>query len=175
MAERNPREGRGLVDVRLLSADEWRVARDARLAALRDAPGSFLTAGPSEWSWTDGHWRRSCATSQWVVAQAGDTVVGLARLTNGGIGPHVESVWTHPEHRRRGIASALVRRLVQAARELGPGDVFVWVIQPNSAAVGLYTSLGFEPTDERQPLGGLDRVEERFRLGGDPTDELRQE
>ncbi len=164
MAEQDPGEGRGLVDVRLLSADEWQVARDARLAALRDAPGSFLTAGLSEWSWTEDQWRRSCSTSQWVVAQAGDDVAGLARLTNGGAGPHVESVWTHPEHRRRGIASALVRRLVRAARELGSRDVFVWVIQPNPEAERLYVSLGFEPTGERQQLDGLGRVEERLRL-----------
>jgi ribosomal protein S18 acetylase RimI-like enzyme len=164
MAEQDPGEVRGLVDVRLLSPEEWELARAARLAALRDAPQSFLTTLPSESSWTEDRWRWSCATSQWAVAQTGDAIVGLARLTRGGVGPHVESVWTHPEHRRRGIASALVRRLVTAARARGGSDVFVWVIQPNAAAARLWASLGFEPTGWRQPVDGHGRLEERLRL-----------
>jgi ribosomal protein S18 acetylase RimI-like enzyme len=161
-------DGCGLVDVRLLSPEEWHLARDARLAALRDAPESLLPTQPHESSWTEERWRRSCITGLWAVAQAGSSIVGLARLTDEEIGPHVESVWTHPRHRRRGIASALVRLLVNEERAEGPVDVFVWVIHPNPAAFRLYASLGFEPTYERQPLDGLGRVEERLRLSGAP-------
>jgi GNAT superfamily N-acetyltransferase len=157
---------RGLVDVRVLSPEEWQLARATRLAALQDAPQAFLPTRPPESSWTEDRWRRSCITSLWVVAQASGGIVGLARLTRGGTGPHVESVWTHPEHRRQGIASVLVRRLVNVERARGSGDVFVWVIRPNPAAFRLYASLGFEPTHERQRLDGLNRVEERLRLSG---------
>jgi len=167
MADRDPGDdGRGPVDVRLLSPEEWHLARDARLAALRDAPESFLLTQPHESSWTEQRWRRSCVTGLWAVAQVGRSIVGLARLTDEGMGPHVESVWTHPRYRRRGVASALVRLLVNAEHARGLADVFVWVIHPNPAAFRLYRSLGFEPTDERQPLDGLGRVEERLRLSG---------
>jgi ribosomal protein S18 acetylase RimI-like enzyme len=172
MAAENPDgDDRRLVDIRLLGEDDWALARAARLAALRDAPQFFLPRQPAEESWTDGHWRRSCTTGMWAVARTGDTIVGLAQLTRGGIGPHLESVWTHPDHRRRGIASNLVRRLVERERDRGSGDVYVWVIVPNPAAVALYVALGFRPTGERQLLGGLGRYEERLRLSG----ELREQ
>lgn len=167
MAEHNlGDDGRGLVDVRLLSPEDWRLARAARLTALRDAPGSFLPERPHESSWTEDRWRHSCVTGQWAVAQAGDTTLGLARLARRGVGPHLESIWTHPDHRRRGIASVLIRQLISLERARGTQTIFVWVIVPNPAAFHLYASLGFEPTHERHLLDGLDRVEERLRFNG---------
>lgn len=155
------------VKIQLLrSPDEWRLARDARLAALRDAPEAFLPMQPHESSWSEDRWRYSFIAGWWAVARANTTVIGIARLTHWKNGPHVESVWTHPRHRRRGIASDLVRLVVQAAREKGLGDVFVWVIQPNPGAFRLYESLGFEPTNERQRLAAVGRIEERLRLTG---------
>jgi ribosomal protein S18 acetylase RimI-like enzyme len=153
--------------VRLPSADEWHLVRDARLAALQDAPDTLLPTQPHESSWTEGHWRHTWDSGRWAVADAAGTIVGLARLTRGQMSAHVESVWTHAEYRRRRVASALVRRLVAEERKRGRGDVFVWVIHPNPAAFGLYESLGFERTNERQTLDGLGRVEERLRLSGD--------
>jgi ribosomal protein S18 acetylase RimI-like enzyme len=154
-------------DVRLLSVNEWRVVREARLAALQDAPDLLLPTQPHESSWSEARWRLSWKDGVWAVAHDDDHVVGLARLTRSKVGVHVESVWTHPRHRRRGVASALVRTLVAKEREDGPSDVFVWVVPPNPAAFGLYTKLGFEPTNDRQWLAGLGRVEERLRLSGD--------
>jgi ribosomal protein S18 acetylase RimI-like enzyme len=172
MAEHDPgRDGRVLVDVRLLSPEDWRVVRDARLAALQDTPQSFLPKRPPETTWTEDLWRHSCATSQWAVAQVDENVVGLAQLTRGGLGPHLESVWTHPDYRRHGIASELVRRLVELERARGSWTVFVWVIVPNPAAFKLYESLGFEPTYERNLLEDFGYVEERLRFSG----EIRKE
>jgi ribosomal protein S18 acetylase RimI-like enzyme len=170
MAERDPAgDDRAPVDVRLLSPDEWHLARETRLAALREAPESLLPRRPHESLWTEERWRRSWETGLWAVAQAGATIIGLARLTREHAAPHVESVWTHPQHRRRGVASALVRELVAVERAArGAVEVFVWVIHPNPAAFQLYTTLGFEPTDERQTLDGLGRIEERLRLSGAP-------
>jgi ribosomal protein S18 acetylase RimI-like enzyme len=153
------------VHCRLLDEEEWHLARHARLAALRDAPEFFLPTEPHESVWTDDDWRAACVVGRWAVAQARAGVVGLARLTDEGNGPHVGSVWTHPRHRRRGIASALVRLLVEEERDR---DVFVWVIHPNPAAFQLYESLGFKPTFERQVLASIGREEERLRLSGDP-------
>ncbi|WP_305782383.1 GNAT family N-acetyltransferase [Symbioplanes lichenis] len=150
-------------DLRLLRPAGWRLARAARLAALRDAPQHFLPARPHESSWGAGRWRRSCETGRWAVARSAGAVAGLARLTDNPDGLHIESVWTRPDRRRRGIASALVRLLVDSE----PGrDILVWVIQPNAAALRLYLSLGFEPTFERQVLDGRGRIEERLRLSG---------
>jgi ribosomal protein S18 acetylase RimI-like enzyme len=157
--------GRGRVRDRLLSPDEWCLARDARLAALRDSPEAFLPQQPPESSWSEEHWRRSWQSGLWAVAQADGGIVGLARLSREWADVYVESVWTHPRYRRRGVASALVRRLIANAPPARRGGIFVWVIHPNDAAFSLYESLGFQPTDDKQLLSGLDRIEERLRLG----------
>jgi GNAT superfamily N-acetyltransferase len=150
----------GSAEIRVLSQEEWRIARAARLAALRDSPGSFLPTEPHESSWSDAQWRRSCETGLWAVARSDRITVGLARLTHERDGPHVGSVWTHPRHRRAGIASRLVQMLVDAAEGR---DIFVWVIQPNPAAILLYESLGFKRMDETQEIDGVG-TEERLRL-----------
>jgi ribosomal protein S18 acetylase RimI-like enzyme len=79
--------------------------------------------------------------------------------------PHIESVWTDPEHRKRGIATALIRWLVDRYRRLGATEIRLWVLESSPDARRLYESLGFEPTGERQPVDGQ-RIEERLRFTG---------
>jgi ribosomal protein S18 acetylase RimI-like enzyme len=160
-------DGQRPVRTRLLRPDEWHLVRDARLAAIRDAPDSFLPWDPPEPEWTDDRWRESWDTGRWAAAQADGRTVGLARLSRHGADAYIESVWTDPRYRRRGIASALVRRLIVSERPSRRGAVYVWVIKPNAAAYSLYESLGFVPTKVTQPLDDPDRVEEQLRFSGD--------
>lgn len=51
----------------------------------------------------------------------------------------------HPQSRRRGIASALVRGALQQT----PGEWFLEVRESNSAAIAFYKSLGFNPCGRR--------------------------
>ncbi|MEU4561816.1 GNAT family N-acetyltransferase [Actinoplanes sp. NPDC023936] len=150
---------------RLLAPDEWRRLRAARLAALADAPDALLPAQPPESTWSEQRWRSSWRDALWVVAESGTETVGLARLSWTGTGAYVESVWTRRDHRQRGVASALVRRLI-AEHPADRGEIFVWVVQPNDAAMRLYASLGFETTKVTQWLSALNRVEEQLRLNG---------
>jgi ribosomal protein S18 acetylase RimI-like enzyme len=161
---RSDRDGEP-VRIRLLDPDEWRVARDTRLAALDDAPGTLLARHPPESSWTEEQWRRSWRSGSWAVAEAGGSTVGLARLSRVGTDAYVESVWTDPRYRNRGVASGLVGHLLQVARPAGAREIFVWVIRPNPPAFRLYKSLGFESTGVSQVLEGTERVEVRLRLG----------
>lgn len=50
---------------------------------------------------------------------------------------------TSPEHRRRGIASALVGAIVRAAAELGATAAYLQVEDDNAAAIACYERLGF--------------------------------
>lgn len=65
---------------------------------------------------------------------------GIARYQN---------VETHPDHRRRGLASALLYAAAQAATTELDAELLVIVADPDYVAIELYRSLGFVDT-ERQ-------------------------
>jgi ribosomal protein S18 acetylase RimI-like enzyme len=56
----------------------------------------------------------------------------------------IEDVWVDAEHRRRGIAKALIKELVAFFRERGTADItLIWV--HGSPAASMWKNLGFEP------------------------------
>jgi ribosomal protein S18 acetylase RimI-like enzyme len=83
--------------------------------------------------------RRSFENSQHVaIARDGDRVVGMARLLSDGVcNAYVVDVWTHSAYRRRGIATEMMRRLIDAV----PGQ---HVGLQTHDAQALYRSLGFQ-------------------------------
>ena len=87
--------------------------------------------------------RRSFEQSQQVaIARDDDRVIGMARaLSDGVCNAYVVDVWTHSAYRRRGIASEMMRLLVEAV----PGQHVG--LQTNDAQA-LYQSLGFRPQPE---------------------------
>ena len=89
--------------------------------------------------------RRSFESSQHVaVAREGNRVVGTARLLSDGVcNAYLVDVWTAGSHRRRGIATDLVSRLIEQV----PGQhIGLQVDGPDARR--LYLSLGFRPQPE---------------------------
>jgi ribosomal protein S18 acetylase RimI-like enzyme len=86
---------------------------------------------------------RSFAQSQHVaIARDGERVVGLARLLSDGVcNAYLLDVWTASPYRRRGIASAMVHRLLAEV----PGQ-HIGLQTDNGQP--LYESLGFAPQPE---------------------------
>jgi GNAT superfamily N-acetyltransferase len=84
--------------------------------------------------------RRSFEQSQYVVfAWLEDKLVGMARMLSDGVcNAYLIDVWTQSAVRRRGIASAMVRHLVDAV----PGQHIG--LQTDDAA-DFYATLGFRP------------------------------
>jgi ribosomal protein S18 acetylase RimI-like enzyme len=82
--------------------------------------------------------QRSFEQSQHVaIAWYGDRVVGMARVLSDGVcNAYLLDVWTASSHRRRGIAAAMVRSLIERI----PGQHLG--LQTDSAH-DLYRSLGF--------------------------------
>ena len=87
--------------------------------------------------------RRSFEQSQHVaIARDGDRVVGTARLLSDGVcNAYVVDVWTQSGYRRRGIATAMMRLLIDAV----PGQ---HVGLQTDDAQALYESVGFRPQPE---------------------------
>jgi pimeloyl-ACP methyl ester carboxylesterase len=92
---------------------------------------------------TAGALRRSFEQSQHVVfARDGDRVVGMARLLSDGVcNAYLLDVWTVSAYRRRGIASAMIRHLLEQV----PGQ---HVGLQTDHATDFYASLGFKPQPE---------------------------
>ena len=89
--------------------------------------------------------RRSFEASQHVaLARDGERVVGTARLLSDGVcNAYLIDVWTAGTHRRRGIATALVGRLIDQV----PGQHIGLQVDDDEAR-RLYQTLGFRPQPE---------------------------
>lgn len=87
--------------------------------------------------------RRSFEQSQHLAfARDGDRVVGMARLLSDGVcNAYLVDVWTMSAYRRQGIASRMIRRLLDEV----PGQ---HVGLQTDDAPELYRSLGFDPQPE---------------------------
>jgi ribosomal protein S18 acetylase RimI-like enzyme len=68
---------------------------------------------------------------------------------------YVDSLATHPDHRRAGVAAALLDHAARRARELGLDSVSLSTAIDNAEARAAYERLGFEATAQRSARGGL--------------------
>jgi len=83
----------------------------------------------------------------WFGAFAGERLVGdLGVFCSGDLGRY-QSVQTHPDFRRQGIAGALVFQSAKYAFEKHAIQTLVIVAEANSAAQRLYEALGFQITE----------------------------
>ncbi|MFI9152341.1 GNAT family N-acetyltransferase [Streptomyces sp. NPDC053367] len=97
-----------------------------------------------------------------LVALLGDTSVGclvVASPTNGR--SEIKRLWTDPEARGRGVASALLGAALTHAAEHGVHTVRLSVWEWRTGAIALYERLGFTVTrswDERKQLVCMERT-----------------
>lgn len=93
------------------------------------------------------------------VAVDGETLLGSASLvvddleTRPELTPWLASVFVAPEHRGRGVASALVKRVVEEAKTSGVDRLYLWTTDQER----LYARLGWNPV-ERTRFQGEDVV-----------------
>jgi len=93
------------------------------------------------------------------VAVDGETLLGSASLVDDDLEsrphltPWLASVYVAPEHRGRGVASALVERVVEEARDSGVSRLYLWTTDQER----LYARLGWIPV-ERMRFQGEDIV-----------------
>ncbi|WP_327682734.1 GNAT family N-acetyltransferase [Kitasatospora sp. NBC_00458] len=155
-----------MADLRVLTpADpaDWPLWRDARLAALTDAPHAFRIRA-SDWHLgEEERWRARFARPDavHVVAVLGDgRPVGLAcgmPGPDGGAGgvSELRSVWVGPGARGRGLGDRLIAAVEAWAQHAGSTSLRLAVVPGNEAAVALYRRNGFAATGEPgAPLPG---------------------
>lgn len=137
-----------------LTADDWQVFRDVRLASLRDSPEAFSATLESALARDEASWREGLATRTQFVAMSGDDAVGTA---GGVVDPTGEfgelvSMWVAPEWRGRGVARQLIEEVATWAVRLGFGELRLWVVEGNERAERAYARAGFARTGRAQPV-----------------------
>lgn len=148
-----------------------RIYKLTRVIAPRPAPGAMRTARPDERevlaSWFRGFITESMPkghddsiehardTADYWISSGGlrvweDTKL-VAMAGAGGATPHgirVSAVYTPPEVRRRGYASALVAALSQEQLDRGRRFCFLFADQANPTANKIYQAIGYEPVSD---------------------------
>lgn len=134
---------------------DWERLREVRLAALADAPTAFSTTlgearrRPDEW-WRE--WARGERSQVFVVDDGSDRFAGVVAVFVEGADARLISMWVRPSSRRRGLARALVGRVVEWSRARGARRVVLGVTDVNAGARALYAGCGFVPTGRTDPL-----------------------
>lgn len=88
--------------------------------------------------------------SLWLVALEDETVVGYIGSQTVMGETDMMNVAVHPDHRRCGIARALIDALVQALKERESHSLTLEVRASNAPAIALYESLGFREAGRRR-------------------------
>ncbi len=108
-----------------------------------------------------------------VVAEVGDVVVGYAVLSVAGEVADLERVAVHPAHRRTGLATALLGRVRDRAREAGAERLLLEVSTANPGARAFYAAHGAVELDRRRRYycDGSDALVLQLPLGARPGPE----
>ena len=168
-----------MVLVRETVPGDWRVLRDIRLEALRDAPSAFGSSYAGEAARDEAHWRdRSSGGGMFLayLTEVGAASVGEASEASvseisepvglaGGyqadpVTVELVSMYVRPRSRGRGVGEALVAAVMGWARDRQATSVHLWVTETNAPARALYRRCGFALTGERQPLPSDPRISE---------------
>lgn len=139
-----------MTDVRRLTADDWLELRNARLAALAEAPYAFSSTVAREQAFADQTWRERAGSGRTFGAWDGDSIVGLATGLPEDGQWHLVGMWVSPKARGTGIADQLVAAVCELARQSAATSVTLWVTEVNGRARAFYRRLGFAPTGGRQ-------------------------
>jgi ribosomal protein S18 acetylase RimI-like enzyme len=144
---------------------DWVAFRAVRLRALADAPIAFASRLEDERDLPGSAWRErlmapgACTFMAFDQGEAAGLVSAFL-LAEADRRAHLVSMWVSPEHRRTGVATALVDAILDWSRHQHVRNVELWVTETNEPARQLYARCGFLETGERQPLPSDQRIDE---------------
>ena len=129
-------------------------------------------------TWTEGIFRDELSADHrvYLVAETEGALAGFAGLMVVGEEAHVTNLLVAPDRRREGIATRLLKELVEQALERGARHLTLEVRSANRSARALYGRLGLVPVGVRKAYYGdddalilwahdIDRAEFKERLG----------
>jgi ribosomal-protein-alanine N-acetyltransferase len=150
------------------SSPPWKLAQ----LAAKDAESlARLHARCFDKPWSANDFRRFANWPPYfgLTAWRSGKPMGMIVVSMAGTDSDILSFCVDPAFRRRGVASALIRRLLFDIARLGVETLFLEVGIGNAAAVGLYRGHGFEDCGRRPgyydtPAGPQDALVMRLSL-----------
>jgi ribosomal protein S18 acetylase RimI-like enzyme len=159
--------------VEVLTENNWPRLRNIRLAALNTDPTAFLSSHKTERTYPEQRWRQEFSRGEWNVMIAAGWLrrryiglVGVTRLPDTSSQEcYLEYLWVAEKFRRCGVASNLLRTVLDRLRDSGVHTVWLYILDGNEPAMRLYKRFGFQSTNQVEPLPeNPDRTEEKLRL-----------
>lgn len=152
---------RGFASARRFEASEWPVYRELRLRALADSPDAFGSTLASEQTRSGEDWAARIAAAATsgrdlpIIAEVDRKPAGLAWAKFDATNPsavNIYQMWVAPEFRGQGIGRMLLRAAIEWAGDQNATEVHLAVTCGQTPAMRLYTSEGFRPTGQSEPL-----------------------
>ncbi|MBV1850090.1 GNAT family N-acetyltransferase [Catellatospora tritici] len=147
-----------MIEIQVLTPDDWPLWRELRLAALAEAPSAF---GSTLADWTgpgdrEDRWRARLELpgSHNLIARLDGQPVGMAGGVPGEQPGHTEliSMWVSPAGRGKGVADALITEVAAWSRTQGVPELRLMVAVDNAPALALYRRCGFAQTGHEQAM-----------------------
>jgi ribosomal protein S18 acetylase RimI-like enzyme len=137
-----------VVTLYAITVEDWRLFRELRLEALRDAPYAFRST-LNDWQDerdTEERWRKRIADVAFnIIAYLGEAPSGMVSATNpdaGGVSELI-SMWVSPAARGKGVGDALVHAVICWAANNHVKKLSLDVREDNGRARALYDRHGF--------------------------------
>ena len=125
-----------------------------RLHALKEAPYAFGSTYEREVEFDDATWRRRVVDRVRFIAEVDGVVAGTASGGDGEVNgaAAMTAMWVDPRYRRLGVGELLVKTVLEWAKRMGYGQIFLWVTDVNTGAEHLYARHGFASTGASQEV-----------------------
>ena len=136
-----------MIELQVLTPDDWPVWRELRLRALAEAPYAF-SSKLADWQGEGDHEERWRDRLTWgghnVIACLDGLPAGMASGITAEDGcVELISMWVAPEARGRGLGDALVAEVERWARSVDAEQFVLAVVEDNARARSFYRRLGY--------------------------------
>jgi len=101
----------------------------------------------------------------WIVEHRNRIQGCIAIVQNNETAAQLRWFLVHPHLRGKGLGKKLITDAIQFARENGYASIFLWTVNLLERANKIYTTLGFQLTDEKaHTIWGQYLIEQRYEL-----------
>ena len=134
--------------IRLLTQDDWKIWRQFRLEALQNSPENFGSSYEEELNWSNTDFQEAlnkntifgAFDNHAIIACAGFYSLIHLKTKHRGV---IWGMYTRPEYRGRGIASALIQAVITYASSR-VAQLHLSCVTNNFNAIAFYQKHGFK-------------------------------